>query len=150
MDCQFGYNCRSYLPSLGKCRVLVDLRRQRTDLVQDKWLGARDLLIYAGCSPEDVVSQVASGLMGVRRLKNGRLLFRVSASWDWDDCPLGDAGGQCLHFQPHDGQKIACLRELESMSAEHPNIAAVPSDAVVSWTEEYFAHVRAGSPAGSF
>ena len=143
MDWQFGHNCMRYLPTLGKCRVLVDLRRTRQDLVQDKWLSIRDLLVYTGYSPEDLVSQVELGHVGVKRLKNGKLLFRVSASWAWDDCPLSNAGGQCLHFREHDGPKIACLKDLEGLTYEHPNMQAVLSDEAVSRVEERFSHVQA-------
>jgi hypothetical protein len=143
MDWQFGYNCRSYLPTIGKCRVLVDLRRTRPDLIEDKWMDAREVLVYLGCGPEDFVSQVDRGQIGVKRLKNGRLRFRVSASWAWDDCPLSHSGGQCLHFQQHDGQKIACLKDLEILTEAHPNMKAVQSDEAISQIEERFSHIQA-------
>jgi len=142
MDWQFGHNCTSYLPTLGKCRVLVDMRRTRQDLVEDKWLGVRDVLVYTGHSPQGFVSQVELGHIAVKRLKSGRLLFRVSASWAWDACPLSDAGGQCLHFREHDGAKIACLKDLEGLTTEHPNMQTVLTDEAVDRIEEHFAHVQ--------
>jgi hypothetical protein len=148
MDWEFGYNCQRYLPTLGKCRVLIDLRRQRADLIEAKWLDTCTLLVYTGYSPEDLINQVETGQVGVKRLKNGRLLFQVPASWEWDDCPLSDAGGQCLYFEAHGGHQIACLRDLDNLQADHPNMQSVPSDAVISNVEGHFAHIPAGSEAG--
>lgn len=144
MGWQFGYNCKQYLPTLRKCRVLIDSRRRRFDLVEGKWLGARDLLVYTEYSPEELVGLVGRGQLGVKRRKNGLLLFRVPASWAWDDCPLSDAGGECQFFEEHDGQKIACLKELETIRAQHPNTASIPSDDVVRWVDERFSHVLPG------
>lgn len=142
MEWQFGHNCKSYLPTLGKCRILIDLRRSRPDLVKDKWLGLRDLLVYTGWTPEDLIAEVESGHVVVERMKNGRLRFRVSASWDWDDCPLGSTGGQCLHYEEHDGQKIECLKDLETLKVEHPNMDCVYSTDAIDLVETRFAYVH--------
>lgn len=145
----FGYNCQSYLPTLGKCRVLVDLRRRRQDLVAPKWMEARDLLVYTGYSPQQLIDGAESGNVGVKRLKNGRLLFQIPTSWDWDDCPLSDTGGQCLHFEAHAGWKIGCIRDLDGDHAGHPNLQLVPSAELVNDVEAHFMHVVATSRSAS-
>ncbi len=142
-DMHFGHNCMSYLPTLGKCRVLIDMRRRRPDLVAPKWVEASDLLVYTGYSPQQLIRGAESGDVGVRRLKNGRLQFRISAVWDWDDCPLGDTGGQCLHFEAHGGPQIDCMRDLDDEHAQHPNMQYVPSNELVREVEAHFAYVVA-------
>ncbi len=144
MDWQFGYNCRQYLPTLGKCRVLIEDRGGRDDLVEWKWLGIEDMLVYTEHAPTDLASLVDQGRLSVRRRKNGQLLFRVPASWAWDDCPLGDSGGQCLYFEEHSGHKISCLMDLETIEAAHPNSVLAPSDETLLWVDERFSHVLPG------
>lgn len=150
MEWHFGQNCANYLPSLNKCRILIDMRSQRAELTEDKWLDPRDILVYMGCSADDLIDSVQTGKVGVKRLKNGRLLFRVSAAWEWDDCPLGDAGGQCMYFEPHGGQRISCLKDLERDHTQHPNVELIPSDDAIRRIEDHFTFVRAGQSVLSF
>jgi hypothetical protein len=149
VELHFGYNCRKYIPSLGKCRLYVETRRQRDDLVTDKWLGISDLLVYSEYPPEGLFDLVESGQLGVRRRKNGVLQFKMPASWAWDDCPLGDAGGQCQFFEAHEGGKIVCLMDLESIQTVHPNMARIPSQEVVVAVDRAFSHVLPQDPTES-
>lgn len=128
MDWHFGYNCRNYLPTLDKCRVLIDLYTKRPDLVTAKSLRAPELLVYLGLPEDDVLGKIENGEIEAKQLKDGSLRFRTSASWAWDECPLDDGGGYCIYFEPHDGQKITCLMDLDTLEAEHPNFSIVPSD----------------------
>lgn len=129
----FGYNCSNYLPTLNKCRVLVDMYSQRADLLREKSLTSLELLVYTGSSPEELLVRVKSGAISVKRLKtDGSLRFKVRAPWEWDDCPLKDSGGQCLHYIPHADRHIRCLMDLENSTWEHPNLANVPSVEAVS------------------
>ena len=50
MDWQFGYNCTHFVPMLNKCRVLIDRYNQRADLLADRWLMTKEVLVYAGWS----------------------------------------------------------------------------------------------------
>lgn len=150
MDVHFGHNCSNYMPTLGKCRVLIEQRSQRPDLLSARWVGASEAMVYSGQTPDQLVERVTNGQVGVKRLKNGRLTFRLQASWDWDDCPLGDAGGQCVFFAAHDGQIIRCLRDLETMDAEHPNLAKAPTAADLEWVEQQFGYVQPGEVVESF
>jgi hypothetical protein len=124
----FGYNCGNFLPTLRKCRVLVDMYSKREDLLREKWLTSFELLVYSGVQPDELVSRVHNGSIASKRLKtDGSLRFRVQAPWDWDECPLKDSGGQCLHFEPHSGRHISCLMDLENSGWEHPNLRKLPS-----------------------
>lgn len=143
----FGYNCTNYLPTLGKCRVLIQLYNKRHDLVVKKWLNTSNLLLYTGSSQEELVDQILRGDIEMKRRKDGSLVFGTPASWAWDDCPLApDTGGQCLHFEPHDGQKITCIMDLEHLDAEHPNVEDVPSQDAVELFEARLKDVPASVP----
>ncbi|MFW6118611.1 MAG: hypothetical protein ACOC6R_03865 [Chloroflexota bacterium] len=128
MEYHFGYNCKHYLPTLNKCRVLIDNYRRRAQLVEQKWLSTRDLLIYLNLPKEELIEQIAIGEIKTRLPKGGKVMFRVSSAWQWDNCPLASDGGQCFYFEPHDGKKIACLIELKGLEAEHPNLKNMPSE----------------------
>jgi hypothetical protein len=128
MEYHFGYNCKHYIPTLNKCRVLVDNYRKRADLVEQKWLSTQDLLIYLNLPNEELIGQIATGEIKTRPRKDGTAMFGVSSAWRWDDCPLVSNGGQCFYFDPHDGKKITCLMELKGIEADHPNLRNVPSE----------------------
>jgi|GEM_PF-7118474 len=128
MEWHFGHNCKHYLPSLNKCRVLIDNYRRRPDLVEMKQLGARDLLTYLGLPNEEVMEQVYRGEIEVKPQKTGKALYQVASAWRWDACPLVEDGGQCFYYEPHDGNKLSCLMELRDSGYEHPNLKNLPSE----------------------
>jgi len=128
MGWQFGYNCSNYLPTLGKCRVLIQNYASRKDLLEQKWLGTQDLLVYLHATKAVLIERVASGDISVRRQKDGKLKFGIQVAAQFDDCPLADAGGQCLYFDRHMGQQISYLAELRDLRAEHPNLRELPTD----------------------
>lgn len=128
MEWHFGHNCRHYLPSLKKCRVLIDNYRRRPDLAEMKQLSARDLLTYLGLSHEEVMGQISTGEIEVKLQKTGRVLFQVASAWRWDACPLVEDGGQCLYYAPHDGKKISCLMDFRDSGYDHPNRKNLPSE----------------------
>ncbi len=127
MEYQFGYNCKNYLPSLKKCRVLIDDYRKQPDLVEKKLLSAQDLLIYLNITKDELIGQINRGEIKSTS-QSGKATFRIPSAWQWDDCPLSNAGGQCFYFEPHEGKKISCLVELKDLEAEHPNLKNVPSE----------------------
>ena len=149
MDWHFGYNCKNYLPTLGKCRVMIARYNKRADLLSDKWLGARDFLLYTDCSPQELMDQVERGEVQTRKVekpknpeRDGYWRFLTLCSWDWDGCALSNAGGMCYSFEPHDGEKITCLMELRHLGAEHPNLERVPSDDDVRLLEDRLSDLR--------
>ena len=143
MDWHFGYNCRHYIPTLGKCRVLIVRYNKRADLLADKWLDTRDILLYTECSPQELIGQVKRGEVEARYVKkDGSWKFRTRCPWAWDNCALSDTGGQCFYFEPHDGKKITCLMDLRQLDAEHPNLEKVPSDDDVRIVEDTLPDLR--------
>jgi hypothetical protein len=135
MEWHFGDNCTHFVPTLGKCRVLIARYNKRADLLADKWLKTRDLLVYAELSPHALIAQVKGGEVQAKKVEkpknpeeSGYWRFLQRCSWDWDNCALGDTGGHCTFFEPHDGEKITCLMDLQRLGGEHPNMAKVPSD----------------------
>jgi len=124
MEWHFGYNCKHYLPSQNKCRILIDCYRRRPELVEPKWLSAQDVLVYLNLSNEELIRQIINGEIKTKPQKNGRLMFQILAAWEWDNCPLASAGGQCLYF----GEKISCLINLEGLDAERRNRKNIPSE----------------------
>jgi hypothetical protein len=146
----FGYNCTNYLPTLGKCRVFIGLYTKRADLLSYKWLKTRELLLYTGSPREVLLGQIGSGAIKTKRVKvDGSLRYLTPTSWAWDDCPLADAGGQCLHFEPHDSQQITCLMDLEHLDAAHPNAEDVPSLDDVRLFEERLSNAVVKDPEAS-
>lgn len=141
MGWHFGYNCKNYLPTLSKCRVLIDLYMTRADLVSGKWLSTQDLLVYLNSSHEELVEQISKGDIKTRLKKDGSAMFQVSSSWAWDDCPLARTGGTCLHFESHDGEKIRCIMDLDDLEARHPNLKDVPLEEDVKLFEGRVADV---------
>jgi len=127
MECHFGYNCKNYLPSLKKCRVLIDVYRKQPDLVEQKLLSSRDSMIYLTITKEELIGQINRG--EIKSIsQSGKAIFKISSAWQWDDCPLSNAGGQCFYFEPHEGKKISCLLELKSLEAAHPNFKKIHSE----------------------
>ena len=130
MDCQFGYNCKFYLPSLNKCRKLVDNYIIREDLVEKKWLSFQDIMVYLGLSNEELMKRITTGEIKAKPKKDGKIIFQVSSAWQWDDCPLTNDGGQCFYFEAHDGKKISCLAELRKINEEHPNTKTISEEEI--------------------
>lgn len=145
MGLSFGYNCSNYLPTVGKCRVLSEQYRQRSDLRGKKWLKTQDLLVYMGVPHDELLAEISRESIRVRQLRvDGSLLFEVQASWAWDDCHERDTGGQCLYFQPHSGSHIRCMADLQDWPHEHPNLQVLPTDAEIT---QFEAEALAVAPA---
>lgn len=144
MGWHFGQNCSNYLPTLSKCRVLAALYASRADLLTQRWCTAEELLVYAGVPGDEIALKIDSGEIATKRIKkDGTLRYLVRAAWDWDGCPLANDGGQCLHFEPHDGPMISCLKEIRDLKLEHPNCSAVPRAEDIAAFEATFAVSRA-------
>jgi len=136
MGWHFGYNCRHWVPTLGKCRVMIARDNKRADLLADKWLKTREMLVYAEWSPQELFDRVKTGEVEATYVKkDSSWKFRTRCSWAWDNCALSNTGGQCFCFEPHDGEEIACLADLRDLDAEHPNMVRVPSDEDVKLIE---------------
>jgi len=130
MEWHFGYNCKHYLPTLNRCRILIDNYRGREDLVEQKWLNLQDVLVYLNLSNEELIRQITTGEIKAKPQQDGKIMFQVSSAWQWDDCPLANAGGQCFYFESHDGEKISCLAELRNIKEEHPNTKTIPKEEI--------------------
>jgi len=128
MDLHFGYNCINYLPTMNKCRVLIDNYRTREDLITIKWLSMVDILIYLNLSFEELIKKIKEGDVKVKVQKEGKPVFSCSSAWQYDDCILGNAGGQCYYFKPHNGRRISYLMEMKGIEMMHPNVKSIPSD----------------------
>jgi len=128
MKLHFGYNCKYYIPTMNKCRINVDDYMKREDLVEKKWLSSRDLLPYLSLSHEKLIEKINEGEIKVKAQKDGKLMFGVLAAWQYDDCPLGNSGGQCFYFEPHEGKHISCLLDLDNLDDEHPNTKSILSE----------------------
>jgi len=137
MTWHFGHNCTQFVPPLGKCRVKIDLYSGRPELVTRRWLKTWELFLYTNRSADELLSEVRAGDIQAKRVKaDGSLRFLAPTTWAWDDCPLADSGGQCLHYYPHDGEKIACLKDLEGTGFAHPNLRLMPLDDSVATFED--------------
>jgi hypothetical protein len=159
MEWHFGYNCKHFLPlraraaaddgvpvrgpdrkgqpPFQKCRKLIDSYRMRDDLIEQKWLDARELFVYVGLSREELLRQIASGEIKTKLQKDGKATFGVSTSWRYDDCFLATSGGQCLYFEKHHGKTISYLTELKSLDTDHPNVVLTPSEEDLRAFEDY-------------
>ena len=149
MEYHFGYNCKYYLPTLKKCRILIDNYRKRPDLVEQKWLNTKDLLVYLNLSNKQLIEQIAKGEIKTKlqkdaKTKDNKIMFQISAPWQWDDCFHVDSGGQCLYFEPHDGHKITCLMELNDLNVPHPNIKNIPSEEAIKTFERRVSEIVKG------
>ena len=145
MECHFGYNCKHYLPTLNRCRELIDNYRKRPDLLEQVWLSAQDLLVYFNLTSEELILQIRKREIKSKLKKDGKAMFQISSAWQWDDCPLANAGGQCFYFAPHEGEKISCLVELEGLGAEHPNFRNVPSEEDIKAVEREVIKANGGN-----
>ena len=134
--CDFGYNCKLLLPTLGKCRKLIDSYTTRQELVERRWLSTRELVVYLGVPIEERVRRITAGEIAVRLRQDGKVIYQVSASWQYDDCYLLNSGGQCLDFIPHNGVTISCIAERTGLKTDHPNMSLVPSEAEVRSFED--------------
>jgi hypothetical protein len=131
MELHFGYNCKHFLPGLGKCRRLIDSYRTRRDLAEPKWIRTQELLTYLNQSNKELFSQITSGEIKVRVKKQGEVLYRVTSSWQYDSCYLVATGGQCLYFAAHTGKTIAYVEECRGMECDHSNYGVAPSEAEI-------------------
>ncbi len=123
----YGYNCRFSLPFQDKCRKLADRFLERDDLIEEKWISIQDAVIYLNITVNDLKGRIGTGQIKTKKSSTGKITLCVSAAWQYDDCPLADAGGQCLFYEPHDERKISCLAEREGIKGEHPNKNLLPS-----------------------
>jgi hypothetical protein len=135
MRWHFGHNCKHFLPTLGKCRILIENYRKQEDLVEQAWLSTEDLLVYLNTSVDDVLEGVSAGRIKVKRQKNGKLLFGVLLAAKYDTCFHKDSGGQCLYFAAHNGDAISCIADLRRLKPEHPNMRLLPTALDVSSLE---------------
>ena len=100
MACEFGFNCRHYLPSLRKCRKLIDNYRVRKDLVEEKWLGIRDVLVYLSLSNDALIRSVASGEIKAKRQKDGELTLAYQSLRNTTTASLPTPGA-CVSITRH-------------------------------------------------
>jgi len=135
MPLEFGYNCAHYLPTLSKCRKLIDSYRERRDLLEQKWLSAREVLTYLDETGDRICTRIASGEIKIKRQKDGKLLFGVRVPAQYDDWYNANSGGVCLYYQPHSGLKISCIEDIRKLHVNHPNAQMIPSDDVVETLE---------------
>ncbi|MBN1471233.1 MAG: hypothetical protein JW925_05600 [Syntrophaceae bacterium] len=146
MEWYFGYNCRHYLPTLDRCRILIDKYRQREDLTAKKLFNIEDVMVYLNLTCIDLINQVKSKEIIVKRQKDGKLMYQVLSSWQWDDCPSKDTGGQCFYFEPHSGEKISCIADLRNIDrTRHPNMIMEESEEDLRRLENEIAHLIGGN-----
>lgn len=134
MDWQFGHNCTRFVPVLNKCRMKIDRYNQRADLLADRLLKTREILVYTGWSLQELMDRVERGdvrMTRVRKPKNperdGYLRYRLRCAWQWDGCGMAVTGGMCEWYESTDGPHITCIADLRSWDVEHPNMATVPT-----------------------
>ncbi len=134
MDWQFGYNCTHFVPCLDKCRVKIDRYNKRSDLLADRWLLTREVLMYTGWSSEELVERVERGEVAAKKVdkpinpeRDGYLRSCLPCSWEWDDCSMAITGGVCEWYEPHGQAHIGCIADLRNWPEEHPNTAYSPS-----------------------
>jgi hypothetical protein len=143
LDTHFGYNCTHFVPSLGKCRVMIERYNKRADLLAEKWLKTREVIVYTDTSAQELLDRVERGEIQAKNVKkpqnperDGYWRFLIRCSWDWDNCALSATGGMCYFFEPHDGEKIRCIADLRNLDAEHPNLVSILSDDDVRLIED--------------
>jgi len=146
MEWHFGYNCRYYLPSIDRCRILIDKYRQRKDLTEKKWFSAKDAMVYLNLTCNELIKKVKSNEINVKRQKDGKFMFQFLSSWQWDDCPSKDTGGQCFYFEPHDSEKISCIADLRNIDrSKHPNMDIKASEEELKQLENEFIDLIGGN-----
>jgi hypothetical protein len=136
MQSQFGFNCKQFLPTLDKCRTLINQYGCRKELVVQRWLHTREIMPYLNLSQEELLRRVASGELKSTVQKDRKLKFCVSGAFEFDDCFLAKSGGQCLYFEPRCGTTISCIAERDGLDAEHPNAKDVPTNAEIRTLED--------------
>ncbi len=129
MHTEFGYNCKYFLPTIGKCRILIDNYMIREDLSENKWLYLQDLLVYLNISEKELIKRIVDKEIKYKMLKDPKVkfkfMFQITSAWQWDDCPLTNNGGQCIYFEEHGGKKISCLSEQRNTKNKHYNDKAL-------------------------
>lgn len=121
MEWHFGYNCKNYISKFKKCRILIEEYKKRDDLLEKKTINIQDIMEYFNLEKEQLIRKIARGEIKAIRQKDGKIIFQILSAWQWDDCPLANAGGQCLYYEPHNDEKISCLADLGKITKEHPN-----------------------------
>ena len=126
---QFGYNCKHFLPWFDKCKYLIDHKELRKGLYSDKWLSIKDALIYASLLDLDLMTLINNKKVKVKKEKEKQQVrLGFFTAWDYDECPLAHAGGQCLFFKQHNRNTISRLSDLERLAGGHPNSPKVPDE----------------------
>jgi hypothetical protein len=129
MEWQFGYNCRHYLPTINKCRILINDYGTREDLLELKWLDTGELLTYIDLPRAELIERIRTKKIQMKPcMKSKSLKYGVRVASEYDGCFLEKNGGQCLYFAPHGDKKISCLLDLNDPSHKHPNYQNVPSE----------------------
>ncbi len=121
MTCQFGYNCKYYLPMWKKCRKLIDKYLLRKNLLEEKWLDIKQAIIYLNLFNEDQLNLIKGNKIKIKRQKEENLRIGILVPWQYDRCGLADSGGECMYFSPHNGKKISYMAELMNIKDKHPN-----------------------------
>ena len=135
MSLHFGFNCKQFIPSMGKCRLVINDLRGRQELQEHRWVTVREALVYLKVSGKEMVEGTAPN--DIKLIKDGKvpIRVRVKGAWSWDDCPLTQTGGQCRLYSGHDGPKVSCVIEIDRLSGKHPNVAFEPSAGAVAEVE---------------
>ena len=130
MEWQFGYNCANYLPTISKCRILIDLYRTRKGLTELRWFDSRDVLVYLNAPMHAILDMISSKAIKVKLQKDATAFkFGLSVASAYDDCFLAKTGGQCLYFVAHSGQHIGRTMDLDKAGVPpHPNLALAPTE----------------------
>ena len=136
MSYHFGFNCRRFIPNMGKCRQAIDDFKERKELLDHRWVSAREALVYLDVPAAELLER--TDVNDIKPVKDGQVAvrIRVEGTWKWDDCPLADTGGQCAFYDEHDGPKITCAMETRQHAGRHPNLASEPSAETVRNVEE--------------
>lgn len=129
MELHFGYNCKHYLPTMKKCRVLIRNYRDRKDLVEQRWLTGEEMFVCLDLSEEALLDHISKGDIGVKIQKNGIIKYFVSGAWQFDDCGLQYAG-MCLYYESHEGPFISCLKDITELEMKHPNLKTLPEEEI--------------------
>lgn len=124
----FGYNCKHYLPSYEKCRVLIEERKKRKELLELKWFPLKEALLYSRFLDFDLVDFIEKKKIKIKMSGKGDVSIGITAAWQYDECPLAHGGGQCMYFVKHSGKQITCLSEINDVDDRHPNNFNIPSE----------------------
>jgi hypothetical protein len=144
MTPHFGFNCRHFIPRKGMCRRAFHDVGEREVMRCCRWVTAEEAMVYLGVTGTQLVERV--GPSDIKRTNAGNVLVRITAdaAWNWDHCPLTQAGGQCGFYDEHDGPKISRAREVDRVSGKHPNSVFEPDeDAIVDVERALVQRVKA-------